>query len=305
MSILNKNTKIRLRESVAGLPKGAVGTIQKYSLGFYNVAFEDKDVDLSDSEFDVMDYTQGKDSYTLPNRKRIVAPNTYADRIVALRMADVLEKELHKNRFDFVDLKMVRSTRNNHTQAVESAVFEFTFADEDGYYKKATAAVYADVDNSRIILPTVFRYGGQTYPLNAESALKLSESRVYEKRDYEETPRQQQYVKEDPARYMMSAQNREKGFVKEGDKGVKLRLYNSLKEGGYEFQFEPNKYRDPDTAIPVTGEEENIEDPFQTDPESVKDYHTMDGRDEEHDKEDRLEMDTFVPTTAGLSMRNK
>jgi hypothetical protein len=301
------------------IPAKSLGVITACNLGMYKVSFADETVvDVFPEEVEKVGQLSNRTSlfFRTPDRKRVVQPNKWANWLIILKMADRLDKTLTSVGVFNPRLNVLKTLQDNYDQSVVATLFEVAFPTEDNLIKRGTVLVHYDRDNNRIVEPLTVRVSGADHPLTKEAIDKLMASKLSEKGEYIPPFIPQQYAKHDPARdYMIggSIASKRESFIKQGtdENTYKKAIRDMVKENkagvfdasntitaGTEYEFQDNKFRCLETAVPVNRHKELTENPFQTPDDSIRDYQTMDGQDKELDKEDRLEADTFIDTVS-------
>lgn len=285
------------------IQKGTFGVVTAVNDVTYKVAFDiGEEQEVLHEEVEKVNYLSNRKAFHVPDRKRVMAPNIHANRIMVIKMADQLEKMLSKIGIMECRTKVIRTVFDPHTQNVEAALFEVTFPTEDNLIRRATTMMYYDSHNARFIPPVKMRVKGADIPFSKEAVAEVIKTQVYDKPETELPYYPQQYVKRDPARYhtTASALNSTKARVVEAQSAYRGLIEDMVKNAGTEYEFEDDKFRCLETGVPSMRHPEPEDNPFQTDHDAEKDYPTMDGEDPVRDKQDRLDAGTFVTTVSSI-----
>jgi len=316
-SIIVPGTRVKLAKAIhlnAGdIPAGTHGVVTKTDGVTHVVKFANRVIqEVSNDEIFVVGNQRQKESFRVPNRKRVVNNNKYVDRYVLQKMADKLERLANSVGMYAPEVRLLRSYRDTHDQHVTSADFAIEYRDKNDIRNVVTTKVVFDRLNNAISLPESFTTSsGKQINFDKKAVEELSEGRVFEPLEPKYPPQEFHYVHYDPARYGEASVDVRKHRMKYSasfslNSPLAQRVIDELfsadsestnKRGGTDYKFESGKYRDTDTGLPDRNEADNY-DSVQAFSDSVRDFHTMDGRDEEKDKRERMEDKTFTETTA-------
>lgn len=311
---LQSGDRVRAVKSIAMgdtfIPIGATGTISVTVGVVHKIAFDGINglQDILPEEVIRISYnTNAHDPklFHTPDKKRVVAPSTWGNRLALIHMADSLEKLANAVGFYGVQTKVIRTELDPHDQYVKSADFEITFRTDDNIRQTVRTSVGMDTANKRVIMPTTFAYLGQNIPFEKKAVEDLHATKKIECNFQVPPTGELHYVKRDPARYHITANvnNREHIQVTadQSDSPYRKVLADFVAQGGEEFEFEDKNYRCLETGQPVHGDKHQEDFELWLDPEETnREYSTMDGQDEELDKAERIDLDTFVATTSSI-----
>ena len=288
------------------IPIGATGTICETDGVIHKVAFDTLNgvQEVLPEEVVILNHSAHDPKFFhTPDKKRVVAPSSWGNRLALIHMADSLEKLANAVGFYGIKTKVLHTELDPHDQYVRTAEFEISFKTDDNIRQTVRANVGIDAANKRVIMPNTFVYMGRDIPFEKKAVANLHSTKQIEF-NYEAPPTGElSYVKRDPARYHVTANvnNRSHTQVIEEQPNSPLRkvLADLVAQGGEEYEFDKKNYRDPDTGIPNTVDKNAEDFELWIDPEeTTREYATQDGQDEVLDKEERIENATFSDTTS-------
>lgn len=292
------------------IPLGATGTISETDGVVHVIAFDSMEglhKILPEEVIRISYNTSAHDPkfFHTPDKKRVVAPSTWGNRLALIHMADSLEKLANSVGFYGIQTKVLRTELDPHDQYVRAAEFEISFKTDDNLRQTVRASVGMDASNKRVIMPTTFTYLGRDIPFEKKAVEDLHATKHIETNYLAPPTGELSYVKRDPARYHVTANVNKREHVQvitdQSDSPYRKVLADLVSQSGEEYKFEDNKFRCLETGQPVMEEKHKEDFELWLNPdETTRDYSTQDGQDEVKDKEERIDEALLGSTTSGI-----